>query len=426
MSNTITRGQFVRELGSDGGALNINDLPPDLKKRLLDAGVDAGDLERIAGRDAQIRGTREMAALFDLLDQVDSDRSSQSFAHKQSADPGAQPTLAGAAYDKLKEEVASRRLAAQSQGIVHLGMRPASDKEVRALRAETPAASGGVHAIRAYASDGKIDYNGRSFDLGTDAGREAFRDALVSGPDKVPSGRAQALIDKLGSVDVKTRDELAQLGLALHRIGKGDLAANRLVISGHGSGRSVLGDGTGSIKHDTIREIARLFPEGAGKIQHLAMSSCFSAKSSELDQFRRDFPSLKTFWGYNGTSPLAETSAPAHLRTWANRSDGDDPSAMDPRGSNAATWNPVEGEQNFSSVSWLDAERALRASESVWPAYQNGSRHLAAGERDPQLDLYYRDLQNALSSPDLPAASRPALEQRRDEVLRARHPELFP
>jgi hypothetical protein len=426
MSNTITRGQFVQALGSDGGSLNINDLPADLQQKLLDAGVDAGDLQRIAGPDAQIRGARELGALFDLLDQVDSDRSAQSFAHKQSTDANAAPTLAGAAYDKLKEEVASRRQAAQSQGIIHFGMRPASEHEVRALRAETPAASGGVHAIKAHASDGKVDYAGRSFDLGTDAGRIAFRDALVAGPDKMPAARAQALVDKLGGVDVKTRDELAQLGLALHRVGSGDLAANRLVISGHGSGRSVLGDGTGSIKHDTIREIARLFPEGAARIEHLAMSSCFSAKSNELDQFRRDFPNLKTFWGYNGTSPLAETSAPAHLRTWASRTDGDDPSAMDPKGKNAATWNKAEGEQNFSTVSWADAERALRTSESVWANYQSGARRLPPGGRDADLDRYYRDLQNALASPDLPAASRPALEQRRDEVLRVRHPELYP
>jgi hypothetical protein len=139
--------------------------------------------------------------------------------------------------------VASRRLTAQSRGIVHLGMRPSFDREVQALTSETPAGSGGMHAIKAYASEGKVGYDGRRFDLGTDAGRKAFRDALVAGPDKVQASRAGALVDQLGRVEVNTRDELAQLALALHRVGTGDLAANRLVISGHGSGRSVSGDG---------------------------------------------------------------------------------------------------------------------------------------------------------------------------------------
>ena len=426
MSNTITRGQFIRELGADGGSLNINDLPPDLQKKLLDAGLDPADLQKFAGPDAQIRGAREMGALFDLLDQVDTNGSSQSFAHKQSEAPAAAPTVAGAAYEKLKEEVASRRLAAQSQGIVHLGMRPASDREVQALRSETPAGSGGVHAIKAYASEGKVDYDGRRFDLGTDAGRKAFRDALVAGPDKVPASRADALVDQLGRVEVNTRDELAQLALALHRVGTGDLAASRLVISGHGSGRSVSGDGgSGWIEHQTIRDIGRIFPEGAGKIEHLAMSSCYSAKPNELDQFRQDFPNLKSFWAYSHTSPLAESGAPAHLRTWASRTDGDDPSAVDPIGKNAASWNVADGEQKFPSVTWVDAENALRASQGVWAEYQDGRRTLAAGTRDPQLDRYYQDLQNALASPDLPAAARPPLEQRRDEVLRVRHPELY-
>ncbi len=62
----------------------------------------------------------------------------------------------------------------------------------------------------------------------------------------------------------------------------------------------------------------------------------------------------------------------------------------------------------------------------MWAEHQRGARTLAPGGRDAELDRYYRDLQNALASPDLPAASRPALEQRRDDVLRVRHPELFP
>ena len=377
MSNTITRGQFIRELGADGGSLNINDLPPDLQKKLLDAG--RGRRPTCRRSPARTRRSEEpgrWAPCSTCWTRSTPNGSSQSFAHRQSEAPAA------AAHH-------GRRGLREAEG---RGGQPAAGRAVPGDRPPGHAAgvrSGGAGAAggdpgrqrrrarhQGLRLGGKVDYDGRRFDLGTDAGRQAFRDALVAGPDKVPASRADALVDQLGRVDVNTRDELAQLALALHRMGTGDLAANRLVISGHGSGRSVSGDGgSGWIEHQTIRDIARIFPEGAGKIEHLAMSSCYSAKPNELDQFRRDFPNLKSFWAYSHTSPLAESGAPAHLRTWASRTDGDDPSAVDPSGKNAASWNVVDGEQKFPSVTWVDAENALRASEGVWAEYQERPAH---------------------------------------------------
>jgi hypothetical protein len=155
-------------------------------------------------------------------------------------------------------------------------------------------------------------------------------------------------------------------------------------------------------------------------------TALFEVRSSELDSFRKNFPGLETFWGYEKTSPKAESGAPAHLRTWAGRTDGDDPSAVDPKGRNVATWNVADGEQRFPTMLWPDAERALNASEWVLAEYQSGARTLPASGRDADLDRHYRDLQNALSSSGLPASMRAGLEQRRDEVLRLRHPELYP
>jgi hypothetical protein len=426
MTTTITRREFVDTLSAGGGSLNVNDLDPALQNSLRDAGIDPGELARVAGADAQIRGEKELGALFDLLDQADTNGSARSFLASKTTGGQEAPTLAGAAYDKLKDEVANRRLAAQSQGIVHLGMRPQSAREVEALKAVTPSTSGGVHAIRAHGADGKVEYGGRTFDLGSPAGLARFRDALVSGPDRVPADRADRFVALLGRQDVNTRDELAQLGLALSQVGSGTLPASRLVVSGHGSGRSVSGDGSGWVSHDTIRDVARLFPEGAGKIEHLAFSSCYSAKSTELDLFRQVFPSLKSFWGYSDKSPLAEGGAPAHLRNWATRTDGEDPSQADPTGRNAASWNKVDGEQKFPALTRYQAEAALTATEGVWGEYQSGRRTLAPGARDADLDRYYQALQNALSARDLPPDRRVELGQRRDEVLRLRHPELYP
>jgi hypothetical protein len=266
--------------------------------------------------------------------------------------------------------------------------------------------------------------NGRTFDLRTPEGLKQFRDAIVSGPDAAPAGRADALINVLGGVDANTRDELAAFAISLHRAGKGELPIDRLVLSGHGVGEILGGDDLSWFGHDVLRDIARVFPEGAGKIEHLAISACYSAKSPELDSFREAFPRLKTFWAYAGTSPKAETGAPAHLATWAGLTDGDDLSRVDPKGKNVATWNIVDGEQAFGHVPWTVARQALQQSEGVLEQYRSGARTLPPGGHDVQLDRYYQDLQNALGAVDLPGNERPGLLRLRDEVFRLRHPEL--
>src|SRR5688572_28896268 len=108
----ITRRDFIDTLSAEGGSLNVHDVDTSLQKSLLDAGIDPQELARIAGRDAQIRGEKEIGALFDLLDQADSDGSASSFLAQEHTSAGTKTTLAGAAYERLKEEVANRSLAA--------------------------------------------------------------------------------------------------------------------------------------------------------------------------------------------------------------------------------------------------------------------------------------------------------------------------
>jgi hypothetical protein len=338
--------------------------------------------------------------------------------------PATTATPAGAAFDKLKEEVESTRRAARSQGIIHLGMREASRREVGALLGTVPARAGGVHQIRAYDSEGKVEHAGKTFDLQTEAGQRGFRDALIAGRPPMPMDRADRLMDTLAALSAGTRDESAQLAVALHRIGTGDLRANRLVLSGHGNGSQVISDGGGAVSHDTIRGLARMFPEGAAKVEHLAVSACFSAKLLELDQFREAFSGLKSVWAYSGPAPLAETQAPQHLRTWARMTGSGDPAAVDPRGKNAATWNSVDGAQHYPDLTLEEAEARLAESVWVWQDYQAGRRTLPAAG-DPSLNQYYQRLQDALSVRELPAARRMELEARRDAVLELRHPELW-
>jgi hypothetical protein len=429
MPSTVTRRELVSDLAADGGTLNVNDLPPQLLERLAAAGVGHQDLKRIAGGDAQLRGEAEMGALFALLDRLDRNSSASSFRSSigEADGPGADLTPAGDAHEGLKEEVARRREAASSQGVLYLGMRPAGEPEIRALQQRTPPSIGGVYAIRGAASDGVFEYAGRSFDLRTAEGLQDFREALVAGPDAIPADRADALMGVLGDLATRdTRDELAAYALALHRAGTGELPINRLVLSGHGLGDMLTADDLDGFSYRMLQDVARAFPEGAEKIEHLAISACYSAKLNELNAFREALPNLKSFWGYKEFSPKAETGAPAHLSSWAGLTDGDDPSRVDPKSKNVATWNVADGEQGFKRLTWRGAQLALRETEWVLERYRSGARSLPSGGRDLQLDRYYRDVQNALDAVDLPVQERAGLLRLRDEVLRLRHPELAP
>jgi hypothetical protein len=425
MANSIRRSDFVNQLAGGDGTLNVNDLSPALEKRLEAAGVSHDDLVRIAGKDAQLRGTKEMTALFNLLDGLDARKDDTLTLKARTPDGSLEATVTGEAVEALQQEVEKRRQSSHEQGIVHLGMRAPSTAEVRALK-EATGSKGQVYSIPAYAvSDGKVTIGGDRFDLGTPAGRDQFRQAVIA--KGVPAARAQEFVDLLERANGPARDELALLGLSLHEIGAGTRKVNRMVFSGHGSGDELVGDRSGErISHETLKQLAQLFPAGAAKIEHLAMSSCFCAKDTELDVFREAFPNLKSWWGYNGMSPKAESAAPHHLRDWATKTDGDDPSAVDPRGVNAASWNVVDEKQNFPSKTLAEAEQALADAEPVWRAYRNGTRALPPGGHDAELDRFYFRIHDALAAPGLPPARRAELNQLRLEVLYTRHPEMRP
>jgi hypothetical protein len=102
MSNSITRGELVRELASQGGHLDVNDLDPDLLKKDLDGAQALDGIENAAPTTA-----------FDIA--------------RRAPDGTTHPTLAGEICQQLKAEVEANRQAASIQGTVHLGMRQPSD-----------------------------------------------------------------------------------------------------------------------------------------------------------------------------------------------------------------------------------------------------------------------------------------------------------
>ena len=417
---TINRKEFVTDMNK--GGINVNDMSADNKEKLARAGVSQKDLVEIAGKDGQIRGNEEYNKLFKLLDKSDRNGSASSFETRGS--DGAK-TGSGKAYDALKSEVDRNIAKAQSQGVIHLGMRPASVKEADALEKANPASDGGVVRIEGYKSDGVLEYGGKTHDLKSREGLDSFRDALTSGPDKMSKEQAQKFADQLNTVKPESRDEMAQLGLSLHRAGKGELPVSRLVLSGHGEPNGkIKGDDKGEFRLTDLESLAKVFPEGAKKIEHVAVSACFIAGHSNFEDLRRTFPNLKSAFGYDEFSPAAESGAPEHLRKWEAMTDGDDPSQVDPKIHKTATWNSVDGVQGLYKATLQEVEDSLKYHEPAYLAYKNGKKDPKLATHDPKLDDYYVLLAELVKHPDVSPERKAEAETIRQEVLKLRHPEL--
>jgi hypothetical protein len=371
--------------------LNVHDLTPETLDTLDRAGVTLDEVEHIAGRDGTLSGARELRRLEDEV----------------------APDLLDDVRNAFRSEMQRARANAHARGIIHLGMREASSREVDALRRENPIADGGVTAIRP----------GDPGALATEEGVEAFSHAHA------PRGRADDLAALLRSVPPRARDELAALAVALKQAGDGELAVNRLVLSGHSDGDSIRGDDRSDdrstrISFRAVQELAHLFPEGAARIEHLALSACFCAGPRAAEDFKTAFPNLKSVWGYVDYSPSAERGSPRALASWERMTDGEDASQVDNR-AGAVTWNVADGFQG-PTLPLAYFESQLDEVRYAWDDYQAGRRTAADAPRDSGLREYYGRLQNLLAHPDLDGARRDELRRRRDEILYLRHPEWRP
>lgn len=423
----IRESQFIDDFsrGGDSIGINIHELTPETLEKLKKAGVTADQLAKIAGSDGRISGKSEFKQLFKVIDGFDKDRSNDSI---ETRDDKNAPTPSGELYDALKSEVDRNVSKARMQGIIHLGMRKESDKEVKALEKEN-AAHGGVFRIDAYKSDGVLSYNGAQHDLNTPKGLESFQKALTGPPDKMDAARAQKFVDFLKSKDIPStsKDELAQLGLHLFNAGNGKLQANRLILSGHGlPGGQVVDENHEGFFLTDVKNLAKIFPEGSKKIEHVAVGACFCAGKASFDELRAGFPNLKSAFGYKEYSPKAGEGAEDHLTAWAKMTDGADPSGVEPKFEKTATWNSVDGYKGVPSKTLTETWQAADDKKSAFDAYQAGGskKQVPQGKPDPALDEYYARLGDLINHEDFKTTYTPAEQkqtlERRDAVLKLR------
>jgi hypothetical protein len=256
---------------------------------------------------------------------------------------------------------------------------------------------------------------------------EQFRNGLMNGPDKMSKERAQKFTDQLKTVHPDVRDEVAQLGLTFHRAGKGEISVNRLVMSGHGDvNGTVMGDKGEKLRLADLESLSRVFPEGAKKIDHVAISACFCAGHANFEELRRTFPMLKSAFAYNNQSPLAETEAPKHLTKWESMTHGNDPGKVVPleAKTKTATWNSVDGVKGLSTMSLEKTEADVKLFGEIHEKYKTKQKDAKQATHDPELDLYYVSLSELLRHPEISPERKAEVEAIRKEVLKLRHPEL--
>jgi hypothetical protein len=410
----ITRSEFIAQF--KGGYVNLNEMSKELRdafKQVNITGIDGMDLQKIAHNDAQISGD-EWGALYDRINQGDRDP----LDLEENIIGSAAPLVR-----ELNKEVERNRVAAKTQGIIHLGMTGDSAEEVKVLERATPKAQGGVVSIRNAPVQDSIDYGGKSYALDTEPGRKDFCAALIK--DGMPRDAAVKLKDVLAAASSETRDETAQLALALYRAGKGELPVSRLVLSGHGLGEGIAREAnTPILTFETIEKVASLFPQGAARINHVMVAACSCGHPAQVAELRGMFPNLKSVWAYPGFSPQAITrTAQDDMKAWADATNAKDPSAVDPpkRSVKAArTWNAVDGYANMPVRNLQQVRDDVQQDASVAEQYRKNPPRKPP--HDFQLDAHYARLVELEFHPDLPADERKRVHEQRMEVFRLRYP----
>ncbi|MBW2733562.1 MAG: hypothetical protein JRH20_14335 [Deltaproteobacteria bacterium] len=415
----ITRRNFVDRL-AQAAPININEVNDPAREALEKAGVDAQALRRAAGADGQIRGRTELRRLFTSLDRADSDGSRRSVMTH--GDDG-QPTRTGKACVALLKLAAAQGAKASQRGILHVHMRSSARVEAEVLRRENRPAAGGVKVL-AGAVSRQVVVSGEAHNTRTASGLSKLGHALCT--QGMPVKQAKAFITLLKGERAAKRALLVEVGLSLYAIGRGELPVNRLVLSGHHVDDGVAGElGYPRLSFSSITKLARTFPGGAKKIEHLALATCKAGYSANVARFRRAFPNLKSLFGYHASSPLAEGGGASHLKRWERMTDGDDPSQVDPgRLKHVATWNIADGYQGKKAEPLKTLERR------VTKLRREGYDPISAGEAlnndmAVALDDYHQALTDLLHHRDLQPERRATVKAHAHEVLKMRHPELF-
>ncbi|MCA2981128.1 MAG: LysM peptidoglycan-binding domain-containing protein [Myxococcaceae bacterium] len=304
--------------------------------------------------------------------------------------------------------------------VVHFGVNEGASHEVSSLRQRGV----NVTSIKDGAVDDRIttrDANGTTATHKLDTAEGARSFALTLG---LPAEQTAKVADVLQHAGGDIRDELAQLAQVWAQAERGGQMPSRMVLSGHSTGRSVWGDGNGSLEFGTLAKLADAMPRAARSVQDLHLSACYSGGQGLMEQYRSIFPNAKTIWAYTGSAPGAHSGATTHLSRWEQATRGD-VGALDRalaertrKGENVAVWSADRGYLDGRPPAPLAQVRDdVEAGRPTFERFSRGDEAVSNPGAGP-LREHYNQIQRLLQHPDLPRADRPAIEVQRDAAIR--------
>jgi len=298
-------------------------------------------------------------------------------------------------------------------------MNEGAKHEADALRAR----GNNVTAITdSYVGNDKIKGTGtdrRIYDLSSNAGVDNYVSSLG-----LPAAQSAEIGTILKGVGADARDEMGQLARVWANGEKGGSVPSRLVLSGHSYGPVVWGDNNGMIQLDDVKKLAKAMPKAAGQVEDVHLAACYAGSQSNVDGFKDAFPNMKTFFGYHDSAPGSYSGATSHQGRWdaatRGRKDTLDRSITSGtrKGDNVATWNQKVGYNDGQPPIAIDTQRSLVTNqEANYQSFLKGDQVQASPASGP-LRSYYNEVQRLLRHPNLTAAEKPALEERRDQTIR--------
>lgn len=325
------------------------------------------------------------------------------------------PSRSAAALDTAQD----KRPPQPNDEILLVGMNPTGHAtELQALRR-----LGVPVVVVGDAGDGaqdSIEVGGRRLDLRTNAGLGAFRTSLMQ-HQRLPADQAGRVADAVARTPDGAKDEMARIAQVWAGAERGGSLPSRLLLSGHHGDRGVYGDGNGTLQWDALERLAAALPAAAARVEDVHLSACYSAGDEQRQRLQRMFPNLATVWGYRQQAPSAAGGAPAHHRVWekATRGTGGDLAGT---GAALGAASAVEAYRikDASATRGRPLAEVLRSVErgqGVFDAHHSG-RSVAGNPHAGPLRAHYDQVQAALQHPDLGAAERTALQQRRDATIR--------
>jgi hypothetical protein len=296
--------------------------------------------------------------------------------------------------------------------ILYFGLNEASaDLESAALARRAQ-----VTRIRPH-DDGRVSFQGASFDLTTPAGPPAFAEAVAVAHGMMAE-QAGALAAILARTQERGRDELARLALAWAPAELGRTIPSRLVLSGHSAGGHLWGQHA-SVRYAEIRALAAVFPEAARQVEDVHISGCFSEHEvQDAARWTTAFPNLKTLWAYREFCPSGATG---HLADWELATRGRTTrlgEALVASHPTATAWSLAGGVAATRMP--LEERRArVAAADTRFDAYASGDRRIAEAH-DPVADRDYASYRLLAASSEAPPAEREEAARRAEALLRLR------